>query len=123
MAEPRCIWSTRIRTLHQFKLAVGVDGKWVGLLHGQSHITLPIEPGTHHVCVRWRLLYGFGHIVRVAQTTVKVEIGERMFLFVSAEAPSMAYLGTPYIELHQVNAAEGSARVEATPESKLQNSP
>jgi hypothetical protein len=30
---------------------LAIDGAWAGANHGNSHFSVPIEPGEHHVCV------------------------------------------------------------------------
>jgi hypothetical protein len=33
---------------------VGVDGAWVGAIHGDSYFFFPVDPGEHSVCTDWQ---------------------------------------------------------------------
>jgi hypothetical protein len=39
-----------VRTFATPTTRVGVDGKWAGATHGDSHLVFSIDPGDHHVC-------------------------------------------------------------------------
>jgi hypothetical protein len=32
----------------------GLDGKWVGATHGNSHLFFSVDPGVHHLCASWQ---------------------------------------------------------------------
>ncbi len=51
-------------------IKLGLDGKWVGAMHGASHLFLAVDPGEHHLCVNWQSslkgrsrLVSFAHVV------------------------------------------------------------
>lgn len=33
---------------------IGVDGKWVGATHGETYLSVQLEPGEHHLCSSWQ---------------------------------------------------------------------
>lgn len=33
---------------------VGVDGVWVGAIHGDSYFFFPVDPGEHSICTDWQ---------------------------------------------------------------------
>ena len=43
-------------------LRAGVDGKWVGATQGLSYVRTIVQPGEHHLCVRWQ-----SHFERLSQ--------------------------------------------------------
>jgi hypothetical protein len=35
-------------------LRIGVDGNWVGAVKGNSYFSFSVEPGEHHLCLKWQ---------------------------------------------------------------------
>ena len=35
-------------------LRMGLDGKWVGAVKGDSYLALSVDPGEHHLCTNWQ---------------------------------------------------------------------
>lgn len=35
-------------------LRMGLDGKWVGAVKGDSYLAISVEPGEHHLCTNWQ---------------------------------------------------------------------
>jgi hypothetical protein len=41
-------------TIGSPRIKVGVDGRWMGATHGRSYLFFPLDPGEHHLCIRWQ---------------------------------------------------------------------
>jgi len=52
-------------------LKIGVDGAWMGATHGSSYIVFSVDPGEHHMCVRWQSHRGFSRMASFARLTAE----------------------------------------------------
>jgi hypothetical protein len=41
-------------TIGSPRIKIGVDGRWMGATHGSSYLFFSIDPGEHHLCVKWQ---------------------------------------------------------------------
>ena len=56
-------------------LRIGLDGDWVGAVKGNSYFSFNVDPGEHHLCMRWQS--HFKRLSREAAFTVfKAEAGK-----------------------------------------------
>ena len=40
----------RFKAAKEVTVRIGLDGAWVGATRGNSYLSLPVEPGEHHLC-------------------------------------------------------------------------
>jgi hypothetical protein len=77
----------------------GVDGAWVGAIHGAAYFSISVDPGEHHICAASRYFY------RVAGTSVLA------LVHLQTEAGKTYYyrlrLGEYSVELEAVDTDEG----------------
>jgi len=59
-------------------LRIGVDGEWVGTVKGNSYFSFNVEPGEHHLCLKWQ-----SHFKRLSR--------EAAFTVFAAEAGKQHY--------------------------------
>lgn len=103
-------------------LRIAVDGEWVGAVKGNSSFSFSVEPGEHHLCVKWQ-----SHFKRLSR--------EAAFMVFTAEAGKVNYfrarvnydLGPDYghagnvagmsITLDAINSDEGQYLVGSNPVS------
>lgn len=70
-------------------IRVGMDGNWLGATHGSSYLFFMVDPGEHHLCVKWQ-----SHLGRLS----KLE----SFVHVNAEAGKTYYFRTRAVDQHPV---------------------
>jgi hypothetical protein len=55
-----------------FLARIGMDGKWVGALKGNSHFSFAAEPGEQHLCANWQSrLASVNRMVSLAKINVE----------------------------------------------------
>jgi len=59
-------------------LRIGLDGDWVGAVKGNTYFSFSVEPGEHHLCLRWQ-----SHFKRLSR--------EAAFTVLTAEAGKIYY--------------------------------
>jgi hypothetical protein len=52
---------------------IGVDGEWVGAMHGNSYFYFSVDPGVHHLCTSWQttVVLAQGHKTAAAHFTAE----------------------------------------------------
>ncbi len=60
-------------------IRVGMDGAWIGANGAHSYMSIPVNPGEHHVCVEGKFFLG-SKGKQVSLTSVDVEPGKTYFL-------------------------------------------
>ena len=90
-------------------LKVGMDGAWMGATHGHSYFVFSVEPGEHHMCVRWQSHRGFARMASFAQ--LNAEPG-RTYYF---RARIYGLENPQYLDLDPVDPDEGQYLVSTSP--------
>jgi hypothetical protein len=49
---------------------IGMDGKWVGATHSNTYLYSAVDPGEHHLCVRWQGIGMSSKVVALHLTAV-----------------------------------------------------
>jgi hypothetical protein len=91
-------------------LRIGVDGAWMGATHGHSHLVFSVDPGEHHICVRWQShrgdLSGMASFVHLNAEPGKIYyFRARIYGFVPPE----------YLDLDPLDPDEGRYLVASSP--------
>lgn len=88
---------------------IGLDGAWVGATHGSSYLVFSVDPGEHHMCVRWQSHRG--DLSRLVS-----------FAHLSAESGKIYYFrarfyGIEHLDLDPIDPDEGQYLVASSPRS------
>ena len=102
-------------------LRVAVDGEWVGAVKGNSSFAFSVEPGEHHLCVKWQS--HFKRLSRGAAFTVfTAEAGKPYYFRARVNydvAPSYGHTGNDItgmsITLDAISPDEGQYLVGTNP--------
>jgi len=94
-------------------LKIGMDGAWVGATHGHSYLVFPVEPGEHHLCVRWQSHRGFSRMASFAH--LNAEPG-KVYYF-RARIYNLGSVTPEYLDLNPIDPDEGQYLVASSPMS------
>jgi hypothetical protein len=95
----------------------GMDGEWKGATWGNSFVSLPVDPGLHHICANWQgRAKSLNEIV--ALHSLNAEAGKSYFYGIRVAETGSA--GGPYgFTLAPLDPDEARMLLEAYPMSKL----
>jgi len=89
---------------------VGLDGVWVGANHGKSYFFFPVDPGDHHLCVRWQS--SFKQLSQAAAAlSLTAEAGKVYYVRATLEE---RHKRQPAVKLEAVDDAEGQLLVASS---------
>jgi hypothetical protein len=73
-------------------IRLGIDGRWVGAVKGNSYIVIPVTPGTHHFCAQVQGRGADGYFGSdVALNVFTLHSGETCYLAI--DSPDVVPLG------------------------------
>lgn len=84
----------------------GVDGVWVGAIHGAAYFSVPVDPGERHICVASRYFYREAGTAVLALAHFRAEAGKSYYYRLR--------LGE-YVELEPVDSDEGAFVIPSYP--------
>ncbi len=91
---------------------IGLDGAWIGATHGSSYLVFSVDPGEHHMCIRWQShLDWLSRLVSFARLTA--EPGKTYYF--RARAMSSSSPATMYLDLDPIDPDEGRYLVASSP--------
>jgi len=103
-------------------LRIGLDGDWVGAVKGNSYFPFSVEPGEHHLCMRWQS--HFKRLSREAAFTVFTAEAGKAYYFRARVTydygPDYGHSGNVAgmsITLDPLNSDEGQYLVASNPMS------
>jgi|SRR5579862_2428833 hypothetical protein len=96
--------------LPMITLKVGVDGAWVGATHGHSLVSFSVDPGEHHMCVRWQSHRGFSRMVSFAH--LNAEPGK--IYYFRARIYGLGAVNPEYLDLDPIDSDEGQYLVASS---------
>lgn len=96
--------------LPMITLKVGVDGAWVGATHGHSFVSFSVDPGEHHMCVRWQSHREFSRMMSFAH--LNAEPGK--IYYFRARIYSLGALNPEYLDLDPIDPDEGEHLVASS---------
>ncbi|MGB8061988.1 MAG: hypothetical protein WCF26_08850 [Candidatus Sulfotelmatobacter sp.] len=90
---------------------IGLDGAWMGATHGGSYLVFSVDPGEHHMCIRWQSrLDSLSRMVSFAHLTA--EPGKTYYF----RARAIYYPPSPmYLDLDLIDPDEGQYMVASSP--------
>jgi len=92
-------------------LRIGVDGAWMGATHGRSYLVFSVDPGEHHMCIRWQSHRSdFSSMVSFAHFTA--EPGKTYYF---RERAIFYSLSPMYLDLDLIDPDEGRYLVASSP--------
>jgi hypothetical protein len=95
------------------RIKVGLDGAWMGATHGKSYLFFQVDPGEHHLCIKWQSsLERFSKLASFARLTA--EAG-KTYYFRSRIAFSGQSAATEYLDLDALDPDEGQYLVATSP--------
>lgn len=62
------------------KVAVGVDGGWVGIMKPQTYVSFTLDPGVHHICAQYQGEAAVGEEGQIILHRLNVEAGKTYYL-------------------------------------------
>lgn len=96
---------------------IGLDGAWMGATHGSSYLFFSVNPGEHHMCLRWQShLEMISRLVSFARLTAE---SDKTYYF-RARAISSSSPPTLYLDLDPIDPDEGQYLVASSPLSASQ---
>jgi hypothetical protein len=94
-------------------LKLGLDGNWIGATKSNSWLSFTLDPGEHHLCVRWQSrLSQFSHLISLANFAAepgKVYYFRSRILSLDKEA---------ILDLDPINEDQGRYLVVSSPQSE-----
>ena len=94
------------------RIKVGLDGAWIGATHGRSYLFFSVDPGEHHLCVKWQSsLERFSKLASFAHLTA--EPGKTYYYRTRITYSSQ--WANEYLDLDAVDADEGQYLVASSP--------
>lgn len=94
-------------------LKIGVDGAWVGATHGHSYVSFWVDPGEHHMCVRWQSHRGFSRMASFAH--LNAEPG-KVYYF-RARIYNSGAVNPEYLDLDPIDSDQGQYLVASSQQS------
>ena len=110
-AEPGKALVYVAQELPMITLKVGVDGAWAGATHGHSYVSFSVDPGEHHMCVRWQSHRGFSRMVSFAH--LSAEPGKTYYF--RARIYNLGEVNPEYLDLDPIDPDEGQYLVGSSP--------
>jgi hypothetical protein len=93
-------------------LKIGLDGSWVGATQSNSWYSFAVDPGEHHLCVRWQSRLGrFSRLLSLAN--FNAEAG-KVYYFRSR---LLSLDKIPLLDLDPINADQGRYLAISSPRS------
>jgi hypothetical protein len=98
-------------------LRIGMDGAWVGATYGTSYLSVPVDPGDHHLCTDWQSLPPLMPInaMQPSLAGLKAEAGQ--IYYFRARIIQHSGSGPWTLDLDPVNSDEGQLLVATSPAS------
>jgi hypothetical protein len=97
-------------------IRVGLDGKWIGAVRGNSYLAFSVDPGDHHLCTNWQ-----SHFKRLSReasfTSFKAEAGKAYYFRANILYQSVGTATAMSLDLEPVNDDEGKYLVASNPAS------
>jgi len=99
-------------TIGSPRIKVGLDGAWMGATHGKSYLFFQLDPGEHHLCIKWQsTLERFSKLASFAYLTA--EPGKTYYY--RARITFSSQWANEYLDLDPVDADEGQYLVASSP--------
>jgi len=93
-------------------IKVGLDGAWMGASHGSSYVFFQLDPGEHHLCIKWQShLKRFSKLAAFARLTA--EPGKTYYF--RARSMFSPQWATEYLDLDALDPDEGQYMVATSP--------
>jgi hypothetical protein len=90
------------------RIKVGLDGTWMGATHGKSFLFFQVDPGEHHLCIKWQSsLERFSKLASFAHLTA--EAGKTYYF--RARIAFSSQWATEYLDLDALDPDEGQYMV------------
>jgi hypothetical protein len=94
-------------------LKIGLDGTWVGATHDRSYIFFMVDPGEHHLCLKWQsVLQRFSKLASFAH--LSAEAGKTYYF---RARPFFSQVDL-YLDLDAIDPDEGQYLVATSPFSE-----
>jgi hypothetical protein len=94
-------------------LKIGLDGSWVGATHDNSYIFFMVDPGEHHLCLKWQsVLQRFSRLSSFAR--LSAEPGKTYYF---RARPFFSQVDL-YLDLDAIDPDEGRYLVASSPFSE-----
>ena len=91
-------------TIGSPRIKVGVDGAWRGATHGKSYLFFSVDPGEHHLCIKWQSsLERFSKLAAFAHLTA--EAGKTYYF--RSRITFSSQWANEYLDLDAVDPDEG----------------
>jgi hypothetical protein len=99
---------------HQhYVLKIALDGAWVGAYKNNSHFTVQVGPGEHHVCAEVQSNYPVGNLISLAHFTA--EPGKTYYFRTRFLSGINGFNGPPYVELAPFDSDEAKYLISFYP--------
>ena len=99
-------------TIGSPRIKVGLDGNWMGATHGRSYLFFQLDPGEHHLCVKWQSrLERFSKLASFARLVA--EPGK--IYYFRARITFSSYATNVYLDLDALDPDEGQYLVASSP--------
>jgi hypothetical protein len=93
------------------RIKVGLDGRWMGATHGKSYLFFSVDPGEHHLCIKWQSsLERFSKLASFAR--VIAEPGKTYYF--RARITFSSQWGNEYLDLDTIDPDEGQYLVASS---------
>jgi len=93
------------------RIKVGLDGAWVGATHGNSYLFFSVDPGEHHLCIKWQSsLERFSKLASFARLTA--EAGKTYYF--RSRITFSSQWANEYLDLDAVDPDEGQYLVTSS---------
>jgi len=94
------------------RIKIGLDGAWMGATHGRSYLFFSVDPGEHHLCIKWQSgLERFSKLASFAHLTA--EPGKTYYY--RARITYSSQWANEYLDLDPVDPDEGQYLVASSP--------
>ena len=99
-------------TIGSPRIKVGLDGNWMGATHGSSYLFFSVDPGEHHLCIKWQShLERFSKLASFAH--LAAESGKTYYF--RARITFSSYGTNVYLDLDPIDPDEGQYLVASSP--------
>lgn len=91
---------------------VGLDGSWIGANKGNSYVSFAVDPGEHHLCVKWQSRFSVANRIP-ALSSFTAETGKTYYFrarFISTKLQG-------YLDLDPINDDQAKFFVASYPRS------
>ena len=94
------------------RIKIGLDGAWMGATHGRSYLFFSVDPGEHHLCIKWQSsLERFSKLASFAR--LNAEAGKTYYF--RARITYSSQWANEYLDLDPVDPDEGQYLVASSP--------